>query len=220
MRITKKYFPVTIILIIAGLICIGSVYLMRIYFNNLADKALALAKEREILLNLNDSETSAHADHQTGKIKIKQDNTVQIDTESLGYIKVPDHKIESAIVEGVSSVELCYAVGHFPGTAMPGENGNCCIAGHSSLVKKMVFNNLADAKKGDEIWIYYKQKKYIYSVEKNYIVEPTQLEVIDQNPEKKELTLTTCANYGTKRRIIKGILKSAEKAKVSRKQKK
>ncbi len=104
--------------------------------------------------------------------------------------------------------ELKRGVVHYPGTALPGETGNCFITGHSSnywWIKSKyntVFTLLPKLVVGDKVIVYYKQKKYIYEVREVKEVSPSQTEVLNPT-EKPTLTLMTCVPIGTNlRRLI------------------
>lgn len=93
---------------------------------------------------------------------------------------------------------------HYPGTALPGTFGNSVIFGHSSLPVLYkpgspitIFNPLVKAKLGDEIVIDYNDKTYHYQIKQIREVSPKQLEVLDQDYSKKQLTLITCVPLGT-----------------------
>lgn len=104
--------------------------------------------------------------------------------------------------------DLKKGVVHYPGTAMPGETGNCFITGHSSnywWIKSdynTVFTLLPKLVVGDKIVIYYKQQKFIYEVKEISEVGPGQTEVLNPT-EEPTLTLMTCVPIGTNlRRLI------------------
>ncbi len=98
---------------------------------------------------------------------------------------------------------------HYPGTALPGEDGNVVITGHSSYFPwdpgrfKDVFALLHDLQKDDRIVVYYNQQKYIYEVDSIKVILPEQVEVLDQKGGQR-LTLLTCTPVGTnlKRLVI------------------
>ncbi|MBI2638190.1 class D sortase [Candidatus Peregrinibacteria bacterium] len=102
---------------------------------------------------------------------------------------------------------------HYPGTALPGDNGNVVITGHSSYYVwdpgrfKDVFALLHDVKMGDRIVVYFNQKKYIYEVNKIKVVLPKDVDVLGPSPTE-QLTLITCTPIGTnlKRLIVQAKL--------------
>ncbi len=102
----------------------------------------------------------------------------------------------------------------FPETAPPGEKGNCVIVGHSSNFPwrkgnyDTVFVLLDKLKKGDEIEIFWKGKKFKYIVfKKPQIIRSNQSEILNSS-EEPILTLMTCWPIGTnyKRLIVRGKL--------------
>lgn len=97
---------------------------------------------------------------------------------------------------------------HYPGTALPGDNGNVVITGHSSYYAwdsgrfKDVFALLHDVKMGDKIVIYFNQKKFIYEVFEIKKVSPKDVDVLAPT-NSEQLTLITCTPMGTNlRRLI------------------
>jgi len=109
--------------------------------------------------------------------------------------------------------DLQSGVVHYPGTAMPGNKGNVFITGHSSYYPwdngkyKNVFALLPSLEKGDEFTIFYNQKKYRYKIFQKDVVNPDNVNVMDQGSERIA-TLMTCYPVGTnlKRMIIRAHL--------------
>jgi sortase A len=91
---------------------------------------------------------------------------------------------------------------HYPGTALPGQQGNVVIFGHSSGQwwapgnYKFVFTLLNKAAIGDRIFLDYQGKRYIYRVYNTKVVPPTDLSVLNQG-SNNTLTLITCTPVGT-----------------------
>lgn len=95
--------------------------------------------------------------------------------------------------------ELKKWVVRYPGTAMPWEVGNAFIFWHSSnypWIKSEyndVFALLDTLENGDEIIVYYHQKKFIYRVTDRATVRPGDVHVLEKRDKtKKELSLMTC----------------------------
>ncbi len=101
-------------------------------------------------------------------------------------------------------------IGHYPGTAFPGEVGNCVLTGHSSNYLWVtgeyndVFALLNNLVIGDKAIIYYKQKKYVYEIFEIEKVSIESIEVLESTSESI-LTLITCWPPGTnwQRLIVK-----------------
>jgi len=123
------------------------------------------------------------------------------------------------ILENVDGTEkaiynkaLQSGVAHYKGTALPEQNSNIFIFGHSSSVLGIgpyanIFANLNELDKGDTIVIYYKEQEFHYIVFEKKIIGNDDLSVLE--PTKKEqLTLMTCWPIGSKakRLIIKSYL--------------
>lgn len=111
--------------------------------------------------------------------------------------------------------ELKKGIVRYPGTAKPGEKWNSFIFGHSSnypwIPSKYndVFALLDTLKNGDEIIVYYNQKKFVYKVTDRAVVKPGDTKVLkSRDPNKKEISLMTCWPIGTtlERLIIFGEL--------------
>lgn len=100
--------------------------------------------------------------------------------------------------------ELKKGVVRYPGTARPGEVGNVFIFGHSSNYPWIqsqyndVFALLDQLQDGDEIIVYYYQKKFTYRITDRSTVKPGDVQALkDRDPGKKELSLMTCWPVGT-----------------------
>jgi sortase A len=91
------------------------------------------------------------------------------------------------MIEGVRSEDLRVAVGHIPGTALPGEPGNIVIAGH----RDNFFRKLRELGQDDIIILSTVYGSYRYSVTGTRVVQPDNLAVMDYSTEPA-LTLITC----------------------------
>ena len=139
--------------------------------------------------------------------------TVNLD-EINGYtpiaiIEIPSIKLSQALVEGISDDVLKYFLGHFTDSAAPGEKGNFAVAGHRVSDYTDAFINLYKVKAGDEVIVKTQDKKYTYVVEDNFIVEPEDVQVLD-NTKEATMTLVTCTVGAKQRVIVKGKLISEE----------
>ena len=120
--------------------------------------------------------------------------------EPFAILRIPrlGENYQVPIVEGVTLEDLAEGVGHYPETALPGEVGNFAVAGHRATNGEP-FAYLDRLQKGDAVVVETGTKWYTYRVTDEYIVQPTQVEVIlpvpnkpDVEPTKRLLTLTTC----------------------------
>lgn len=50
--------------------------------------------------------------------------------DQIGRIEIPRLLLSVAVIEGIDDTTLRRAIGHIPGTALPGHPGNVGLAGH------------------------------------------------------------------------------------------
>jgi sortase A len=112
---------------------------------------------------------------------------------------------EAQIMEG-----LHHGVVHYPSTELPGQKGNAVFFGHSSSNilstgrYKFAFVLLHKLQKDDVFYLTYKSKVYAYKVIVRKVVEPTQVDVLNDVPgQTATATLITCDPPGTSlRRLV------------------
>jgi sortase A len=109
------------------------------------------------------------------------------DGSLFGRIEIPRIGVSVLIIEGVKPHSLKVAVGHVPGTALPGEPGNVGIAGH----RDTFFRKLREIRNHDAIRLTTLDGSYDYLVESTRVVGPGAVEVL-QGSGESELTLVTC----------------------------
>lgn len=109
------------------------------------------------------------------------------DRSIVGRMEIPRIGLRAMIREGVSHRTLALAVGHIPGTALPGGQGNVGIAGH----RDTFFRSLREVKAGDAIILATLEGSYEYRVESTEVVAPRDTRVLESS-SRPELTLVTC----------------------------
>jgi sortase A len=105
----------------------------------------------------------------------------------VGRLAIPRLHVRAMVREGDGERTLSIALGHIPGTALPGQDGNVGIAGH----RDTLFRGLKNIAASDEITVETAHGSYLYRVESTQIVKPEHVEVLAAGPEP-ELTLVTC----------------------------
>jgi sortase A len=105
----------------------------------------------------------------------------------LGRIEISTIGLEAMILEGTDARTLRRAVGHIPGTPLPGQQGNVAITGH----RDTFFRPLRNIRKDDEIRLTTLSGSYRYWVDSIKVVEAGAMEVLD-NSDDAILTLVTC----------------------------
>ena len=130
------------------------------------------------------------------------------------------------ILEGTDDADLEKGVGHYPGTAIPGQIGNFAVAGHR-VGKGEPFLNLDHLRPGDAVVVQTAKTWYVYRVMGDdatgnvgakdsqgiagrEIVAPNAVEVIDPvpdnpgaKPSRAMMTMTTChPKYSASNRMV------------------
>jgi sortase A len=105
----------------------------------------------------------------------------------VGRIEVPRLKLSALAREGADVRTLSRAVGHIPGTALPGAIGNAGFAAH----RDTFFRPLKSVRNGDEVIVTTTRGVFHYLVTGTRVVEPADVSVLDPTPEGT-LTLVTC----------------------------
>jgi sortase A len=105
----------------------------------------------------------------------------------LGRIEINRIGVVAMIMSGIDKKTLRHAVGHFPGTALPGQHGNVAIAGH----RDSFFRGLRNVRLDDEITLTTLQGAYRYRVDSTLVVEPREVWVLEDTGHAI-LTLVTC----------------------------
>jgi sortase A len=105
----------------------------------------------------------------------------------IGRLAIPRLNMRAVVREGAGQDTLDVALGHIPGTALPGQPGNAGIAGH----RDTLFRDLRHIQKNDVIEFQTLDGSYNYQVETTGIVKPRDVGVLaaSQHPE---MTLVTC----------------------------
>lgn len=115
-------------------------------------------------------------------------------------LEIPDLNIKEPVLEGTDLDVLAYACGHFPESG----DGNYCIAGHSSPYYEYAFNALQNIQNGTEIRLYDKNGNCtIYYADETFVVEPSETWILNGFGDER-ITLVTCTDDGSQRRIVVG----------------
>ena len=105
----------------------------------------------------------------------------------IGRLDIPRLGLSVIVIEGVRAATLRRAVGHIPGTALPGEQGNVGISGH----RDTFFRPLRNIRRDDVVTLTTLLGEFRYRVVSTSIVRPDNVAVL--NPaENQILTLVTC----------------------------
>lgn len=126
---------------------------------------------------------------------------------ALAVLRIPRTGLEVPVLEGTDDWTLNRAVGHIADTAVPGADGNSGIAGH----RDGFFRGLKDIKSGDEMSLETPRGQETYRIERIWIVDPTDVSVLDPTPSRA-ITLVTCYPFyfigsAPQRFIVRAVVK-------------
>lgn len=136
--------------------------------------------------------------------------------KAFAIVRIPRFGADYArpVLEGTTRDILKLGVGHYAGTALPGEVGNFAMAGHRTTYGRP-FHTIDTLKVGDRVVLETRTEFSVYEVSESDIVLPTDvgvLEPVPNEPGKKPtqavMTMTSChPKYSaTERFIVHGTL--------------
>ena len=105
----------------------------------------------------------------------------------VGRLKIPEIDFDKVIIEGADDGSMIYGSSHLSGTALPGDNGNCVIAGH----RDTFFRRLDELKNGDRLFLEGKNCRGWYRITQIEICNPDDIKWLEPLP-MRTLTLITC----------------------------
>jgi len=105
----------------------------------------------------------------------------------VGRLEIPRLQLSAVVIEGVDRTTLRRAVGHVPGTALPGQTGNVGLAAH----RDTFFRPLKDLRIKDEVQFSTLKGNFKYKVVSLWVVEPEDVGVLAPSGENM-LTMVTC----------------------------
>lgn len=126
--------------------------------------------------------------------------------DAIARLEIPRLGADLYVVEGDGARELRLGPGHIAGTPMPGQDGNCIIAGH----RDTHFRILKDIRRGDEIVLQTRNGEFTYRVQSTQVVSPKDTRAL-RPTQDAELHLVTCYPFyyvgsAPKRFIVKAEL--------------
>ncbi len=122
---------------------------------------------------------------------------------AIDHLVIPKIHLDVFVVQGVSDDDLRLGPGHYPGTVLPGQDGNAAIAGHRTTYGAPFFS-LNELGPGDDIMVTDTLgRTFTYRVAAPpRSVGPDDVSVLDPT-RSAQLTLTTCnPRYSDTSRLI------------------
>lgn len=134
-----------------------------------------------------------------------------ISTDYIGIIEIPKIELKKGFVNPFSihnNIEENITV--LNPVMMPDErNSTFLLAAHSGNSNISFFKDLSKLSISDEIYIYYKNRKYIYIIVSYYNEDKNGTIIIKDNIDIRKIVLTTCRSFD-KQLVYIGHLKEIE----------
>ena len=119
------------------------------------------------------------------------------------HLEIPCINLSASIEEGTTKEVMDKFIGHFEESKM--WIGNVCLAAHNRGYENNYFSEVKTLKEGDKIIYYYQGSSREYLVEKNFIIQDTDMTCLEDT-EENTITLITCVeNEPSYRRCIKAV---------------
>jgi sortase A len=144
-------------------------------------------ESRDLDRLLRDQHAASKGTPQPGSSSSPQGESAAATDGLIGRIEIPRLLLSAVVIEGIDKTTLRRAVGHIPGTALPGQPGNVGLAGH----RDTFFSPLKELRIKDEIRLETLKGNFNYEVESLRVVEPDNVGVLAPSGENV-LTLVTC----------------------------
>ncbi len=110
--------------------------------------------------------------------------------DPIGRLHIDRIGLNAVFLHGTATSILQRGPGHYPTTQLPGQAGTVAIAGHRTTYGAP-FRNIDDIRVGDEIRLVLPYAAFTYAVEKNEIVDPGDVGIINRVGYER-LVLTAC----------------------------
>ncbi len=110
--------------------------------------------------------------------------------QGIGRIAIPAIDLDTVIVQGTDTASLQKGPGHYPETAFPGQGATIGVAGHRTTYLAP-FRHINEIERGDEVVLEMPYGTFTYEVEGHKIVDPYQVEIVDDVGYER-LVLTAC----------------------------
>lgn len=130
----------------------------------------------------------------------------------LAVLSIPRLRLDVPVFEGTDELTLNRGAGRIVGTSRPGEIGNIGVAAH----RDGFFRGLKDVRSGDRIELAELHRRFVYTVDKIVVVDPSDVTVLKKRAQPS-LTLVTCYPFyfigdAPKRYIVQASLANSEQA--------
>ena len=201
--VKSRILPLTLIL--GGILILGTQVILPLAFFKSTKKSNATIMESSVL-----GVMSGFKDFEFEELLSEDGETKVAENIDRFYLTIPKLDIEKAVVEvNSTSMDPKNSLGHYAGSALPGQPGNSFIYGHSVLPwffnpknYKTIFSTLEKLEVGDELIVESGDHKFTYLVENKETLYPAEVNPLEETKptflNESTVTLMTCIPPGTK----------------------
>ena len=132
-----------------------------------------------------------------GPVHVPRDSYSPEPIVKIGTLEIPKIGLVTPIYHGITMRNIDLGPSHWPGTPLPGENGNTVFPGHR-VTKTRPFRNIDQLVPGDQAIFTVNGVRSVYVMTGSQIVKPTQMEIVDPTPTPVA-TLFACHPPGSAR---------------------
>lgn len=217
-RITKQRLIPVVLLAVLGLVLIlyqpvmnhwvGPAQLNQVYAEARGVSAEEIQQNMERHQNepLTEEEDAALFDPDSVQtIQALAANPVINKEHVIGGIYAPSVGLNMPIMYGLSQGVLLSSAGTMKRDQQMGM-GNYSLIGHNSKNPNALFAPTHRLHVGELVYVTNKQQVFVYQVQDNRVVQPSEIDVIDDVAGKKMLTLLSCTDDGTERVLVQAEL--------------
>lgn len=133
----------------------------------------------------------------TGPVVPPRDPYAEEPIQQIGTIEIPKIGLRHTLFNGITLRNIDQGPSHWPGTALPGQNGNVVIAGHR-VTHTRPFRNIDQLVPGDLVHFDVAGIRTTYVVTGSEVVAPSALRIVDQTATPTG-TLFACHPPGSAR---------------------
>lgn len=138
--------------------------------------------------------------------KLPVSTNKKLPTPTKNRLVIPSIKVDMEINEGPTEKVLDLGgIWHIPNTSNPLQGGNTVLSGHRWEYlppSSRTLYLLDKVKIGEPVIVYWKGVEYDYRISKTEIVNPTDVQILN-NTEQPQLTIFTCTPlFSTKHRLV------------------
>ena len=121
-----------------------------------------------------------------------------------GYVSAPSIGMELPIYLGANEGTMSYGAGHLCYTSLPagGADTNAVLAGHTGYIGRWLFDSVSSLSVGDEVSVTTYLGKLDYKVKRVLNRAPNDSDILFIGKGKDKLTLITCIDGGSARRVV------------------